>query len=80
MKNINEEKLLEYLQESLQKEEKLNKEMKLENLEEWDSLAVISIINLYDELFNIKISGDSLRKCVYVKDILDLARVESKND
>ena len=27
MENINEEKLLEYLQESLQKEEKLNKEM-----------------------------------------------------
>lgn len=47
MENINEEKLLEYLQESLQKEEKLNKEMKLENIEEWDSLAIISILLIY---------------------------------
>ena len=47
MENINEEKLLEYLQESLQKEEKLNKEMKLENIEEWESLAIISILLIY---------------------------------
>jgi acyl carrier protein len=35
----------------------------------WDSLSVISIIALLDELFECTFSGDALSECVTVSDI-----------
>jgi acyl carrier protein len=38
-------------------------------LEEWDSLIVLSIIGLVDEEFNVRITSQDLRDCATIKDL-----------
>lgn len=49
----------------------------LEELPEWDSLAVISFIAFVDEEFNHIINGDSLAKAKTVDDLAVLAKIDS---
>ena len=49
----------------------LNDETVLNDLEEWDSMAALSLIVLLDEEFEKKITGQEIRKFVTIKDILD---------
>ena len=42
------------------------------DLDEWDSLIVLSIIALIDEEFNIRITGQDLRDCNTIGDIYNL--------
>lgn len=39
----------------------------------WDSLAMVSLIALFDELFNKEVDIEALKKCVTVADIENLA-------
>jgi len=41
-------------------------------LDEWDSLAVLSIIALIDEEFNTRVTGQDLRDCNTIEDIYTL--------
>lgn len=38
----------------------------------WDSLAVLSIISLIDELYSVTVPGSQLRDCVTIGDINQL--------
>jgi acyl carrier protein len=51
----------------------LTPETRLEDLEGWDSLAVISFIALVDEQCGHVVSGDALLKAATVADLLALA-------
>ena len=51
---------------------KLDLNMKLCNIQEWDSLALISVISLYDKLFSKVVTIDSINKCVTIKDLVNL--------
>jgi acyl carrier protein len=64
--------LLEEIKETLQREEDLTDNMKLKDLVEWNSLANISIIALYDHLFNVIIEADAIVKCQTINDLLQL--------
>jgi acyl carrier protein len=64
--------LLEEIKEVLQRDEEISLDMKLEDIEEWDSLALISIISLYDQLFEILITFEKLKKCETVDDLAEL--------
>ena len=66
--------LLEHIQDALQRDEKLDFNMKLDDIEEWDSLAIVSIISLYDGLFKKIITGNDLRECKTVEDVVNLAK------
>nr|WP_263325106.1 acyl carrier protein [Neobacillus sp. Marseille-Q6967] len=44
----------------------------LEENENWDSLALISVIVMVDEHFKQSVSNEALRKCKVVGDILNL--------
>ena len=66
--------LLEHSQDALQRDEKLDFNMKLDDIEEWDSLAIVSIISLYDGLFKKIITGNDLRECKTVEDVVNLAK------
>lgn len=46
-------------------------DMKLEEVDEWNSMAAISLIALLDERFNRKISIDQIKAFKLVKDILE---------
>ena len=49
----------------------LTPEMALEEIEEWDSLAKLSLIVLVDEECGKQLTGDQIKTFVCVKDILD---------
>ncbi|ANV98006.1 acyl carrier protein [Helicobacter enhydrae] len=64
------------LQDALQRDEALEENMKLNELEEWDSLAIVSLIALYDQLFAIQVTGNTLRECQSVSDLIALAKLQ----
>lgn len=70
---MTQEELLSHLADAMQRDEELKAEMLLNELEEWDSLAIVSMISLYDQLFGLKITGNTLREAKSVQDLLDLA-------
>lgn len=69
---MKQEELLEEIKEALQRDEEISLDMSLEDIEEWDSLAVISMISLYDQLFSIVITNDQLSDCNTVQDLINL--------
>ncbi len=64
--------LLKEIKETLQRDEGISLEMKLEDIEEWDSLANISMISLYDQLFEVIVTVDKLKECQTVNDLVEL--------
>ena len=49
----------------------LNEEMELGDVDNWDSLAIISLIALLDENFGKTIPAGEIRKFKRVKDVLE---------
>lgn len=64
--------LIDEIKESLQIDEELTLDMNLDEIEEWDSLAAISIITLYDELFSTLLTNEQLNDCVNIDDLVSL--------
>jgi acyl carrier protein len=53
----------------------LNETTALAGLEDWDSLAFISIIALFDKKLNKKVQLDELKQCQSVGDIIALSGI-----
>lgn len=70
--------LLLHIQDAIQRDEPLTPQMPLDSLEEWDSLAIVSLISLYDMHFGTTITGNTLRECQSVQDLIAL--VEDRLD
>jgi len=49
---------------------------RLEDLEQWNSMAMISFVALADENSGVKLSLRQLASCSTVADLLDVAKVE----
>jgi acyl carrier protein len=49
-----------------------NAETAFRNIEEWSSLTALSIIAMADEMYNIKLTGDDIRKSKTIKDIFEI--------
>ena len=47
----------------------LNASLILSNHSTWDSLAMVSVIALIDQYFQIKISSDDVERCKTLKDV-----------
>ncbi len=66
-------KKLELLEEMMELDGgTLKPETVLENLDEWDSLASLSLIVLLDEEFGKEIGGEDIKKLKTIQDILDI--------
>lgn len=66
------EKKIEILADVLDLEaDELSPETVLETLDEWDSLAALSLIVAMDEECGKKISGEQIKSFITVQDILD---------
>ncbi|MGI5892701.1 MAG: acyl carrier protein [Bacillota bacterium] len=60
------------LEETFELEEgELKEDMKLDELEAWDSMAKLSLIVLMDDEFDKKLTGEQIKSFKTVKDILD---------
>lgn len=66
------EQLLNEIQDMLQRDEVLELDMQLSDIDEWDSLAIISMISLYDELFGVIVKTNELKNCQSVNDLINL--------
>lgn len=63
---------LDLLEELLEVEkDTLHEDTELKNLLEWDSLAGIAVMAMFDEEFDKIITSDQIKGFVTVKDILD---------
>ena len=49
---------------------------KLENLENWDSTALITLVALADSYNNVRITAEQVVGCSTVADLMRLARVD----
>lgn len=63
---------LELLKETIGMEEDLEEEMLLEDIEEYDSLAVLSLMAMYDEL-GVNVIPKDFRKLKRAKELVALA-------
>ncbi|MGE6487379.1 hypothetical protein [Paenisporosarcina sp. NPDC076898] len=62
---------LEMLEEMMELEEgTLTSEKLLADIEEWDSIAIISFISLMDEEFNKQIKGSQIKEFKTIEDAL----------
>lgn len=48
----------------------LKPETRLEDLQEWDSLGVVSLITMLDKHFSVRLQPEEIRALVTVEDIL----------
>lgn len=71
---MTQQELLTYIQDALQRDDELKVEMNLQDLEEWDSLAIVSLISLYDTHFGISVTGNTLRDCQKVGDLITIVQ------
>lgn len=46
-------------------------ELKLSDLDEWDSIAVLSFMAMMDEEFQKEMKGSEIKKFVIIQDVLD---------
>lgn len=69
---------LTHIQDALQREEELTPDMRLDTIEEWDSLAIVSLISLYDVHFRMSVTGNTLRECHKVSDLLAIVQDKLK--
>lgn len=67
---------LEELKDAMHRDEDLDEAMLLDDIDEWDSLAFVSVMVLYKNLFALKITADDLKNCQKVSDLIKLAKLD----
>lgn len=67
------ERIFAAIEEAMDLDEgSISAETKLCELDEWDSLAILSLIVTFDENFGKTVAGSDLKNCKKVEDILHL--------
>jgi acyl carrier protein len=49
------------------------------NIEEWSSLGALSVIAMVDEKYNVRLTGDDLRKSLTIEDIFGIVKIRLNN-
>lgn len=68
---------LEKLQEELDEKQKLTPETKLKDLENYDSISLLSVMALVDENFNQKLDPDQFKDMETVSDMMNIIGLEN---
>lgn len=71
---------LEKLQEGIEEKEKLTVETNLNELENYDSITLLSVIAFVDDNFDNKIDTDLFRDIETVSDLMDIIGRENFED
>jgi len=72
---MNREQFLEEMVEVLQTEEEITMETVLEDLEEWDSLSIMSTMAFLDKNFGVKTSMADYKAMTTIEDIAKKAGI-----
>ena len=70
------QEFIENLKENIQTSMELNEDTLLDDIPEWDSLAMLGLLSLFDEL-NVEVDIDELEECKSIKDLLKKAELDS---
>lgn len=70
---MNNADFLTELNEVLQCDTPLSNDVLLENIEEWDSMAALGVMSMFDLEFGMLINADQLGTVKSVQDLVDLA-------
>lgn len=68
------ENFLNLLSDVLQRDDPVLLDMKLDDIDEYDSMSMLNVIVLIDTEYNKLISSEELEHCETVKDIIDLVK------
>lgn len=49
--------------------EQITPETEFKSLDEWDSMIAMSVIGVTDALYNVKLTGDDIRKAKTIEDL-----------
>ena len=71
---MTEESFLEQLTDTLDTEEELGMALALKDLEEWDSLSVVSFIAMANASYGRQVTAEQVRKAGTVSDLYDLVK------
>ena len=73
-----ENKLIEIIAEALEIDKSVaENDLKLDPEDNWDSIALLSVIASIDEEFDIQLDGDKLAECRSISEILKLLEENS---
>jgi acyl carrier protein len=50
--------------------------LKFREIEEWSSLAALSVIAMVDEKYNFSLTGDDIRKSLTIEDIFNIVNTK----
>lgn len=68
---------LEKLQEELEEKQTLSPETKLKDLENYDSISLLSVIAFVDENFNQQLDPDQFKDMETVSDLMNIIGLEN---
>ena len=69
------QKKIEILAEILDVEpEAINEKTNLKNMDEWDSLAILSFIVMMGDEFNKVVTGEEIKKMTTIADLLEVMK------
>ncbi|AZB09105.1 acyl carrier protein [Chryseobacterium sp. G0162] len=68
---------LEKLQEELEENQALSKETKLKDLENYDSISLLSVIAFVDENFDQQLDPDQFKNMETVSDLMNIIGLEN---
>ncbi|WP_347218659.1 hypothetical protein [Chryseobacterium sp.] len=71
---------LEKLQEELDENQSLSRETKLKDLENYDSISLLSVIAFVDENFNQQHDADDFKDMETVSDLMNIIGLENFED
>lgn len=61
-----------------QEQVQLKPDTPLADLPEWDSLAALGVIIMFDSEYGLTVTGNDLKGCATVKDVFDLIQAKGK--
>ena len=67
------------LSEILQREDALSGNERIEDIEEWDSLAVLGVLSFLEDDFNLEISAEELGEFESIQELTDLIKKTLKS-
>lgn len=66
------EEFLQKIIDAVEIEEEIDENTSLEDIEEWDSLAAVTTLALFNKFLGVKISASNIKDAKFVGDILKL--------
>lgn len=71
---MNKREFLALLAETIQTDTVLREDTQLEDIEEWDSLAILTVVGLFKREFQIPLTMDDIEVCRSVADLMAKAK------